>query len=193
MTHVGLRGPARHEIEAICVQFGDGQSMNSALNDIERLTKAGVLRVAGSYVEVIPPLLANRLTLAIVRGRITELYSLLIVLNQSGRLRLLRRLEVLRGDEVDQFWDELLGVNGLLKDPVSLLISDSQLLRLLTDKAPEQVVPYLENWLKELPIKERLTINGGMRRELMCVLEQLLFRRKTHLAAIRSLALLAED
>jgi hypothetical protein len=192
MTHVGLKGSARHEIEVICTQFGDGQLVNTVLNDVERLLKAGVLRAAGSYVEVIPPLFANRLALSTLRGRITELYSLLIVLNQSGRLRLLRRLEVLKGDEVDQFWDKLLGSNGPLKDPVSLLANDSQLLRLLTDKAPERVAPHLENWLKALPVEERRAIGGGTRRELIWILEQLLFRRKTSLAALRSLALLAE-
>ena len=104
----------------------------------------------------------------------------------------MRRLQLLRGDEIDQFWNDLLGPNGLLKDPVSLLITDSQLLRLLTDKAPDRVAPRLENWLRALSIEERLTIDGITRRELMRILEQLLFRRRTSLAALQCLALLAE-
>ena len=64
MTHVGLKGTARKEIEAICSQFGDGQPVNTVLNEVEHLVRAGVLRTAGSYVEVVPPLFANRLALS---------------------------------------------------------------------------------------------------------------------------------
>lgn len=191
LTHVGIRGTPYKEIEVICSLFGRSLQPNEVHNYLLRLMNAGVIRMGGSYVEVLPPLFANSLAVSVLRARFTELYALFAALNQAARLRLIRRLRALKGEEVTLFWNELFGPNGLFKDLPSAL-TNGYLLCLVAGTVPERVSRLVQEGLERMNLKERLSIKGDARRKLMWALEQLLFRKKTSMAAIRCLALLAE-
>lgn len=191
LTHVGIRETPCKEIEVICSLFGGSLQPNTILNYLPRLTNAGIVRRGGSYVEVSPPLFANNLVASALRGRFTELCALFAALNQAARSRLIRRLRAVKGEEVTLFWDELFEPNGLFKDLPSAL-TNGYLLRLVAGTVPKRVSRLVEESLERMNLKERLSITGDARRELMSALEELLFRKKTSMAAIRCLALLAE-
>lgn len=192
LTHVGIRRTACKEIEVICSLFGGNLQPNAVLNNLAQLANAGIVRVGGSYVEVLPPLFANSLAASALQGHFTELCALFATLSQAARLRLIRRLRAVKGSsEVALFWDELFGSNGLFKDLRSALIN-GYLLRLVAGTVPERVSRLVGESLERMSLKERLSITGDARRELMWALDELLFRKKTSAVAIRSLALLAE-
>ena len=191
LTHVGIRGTPYKEIEAICSLFGRSLQPNAVHNYLPRLMNAGIIRMGGSYVEVLPPLFANSLAVSALRARFTELCALFAALNQAARLRLIRRLRALKGEEVTLFWDELFAPNGLFKDLPSAL-TNGYLLRLVAGTVPERVSRLVEEGLERMNLKERLSITGDARRELMWTLEELLFRKETSTLAVRCLALLAE-
>ena len=191
LTHVGIRGAFFKEIEAICTLFGNGIHPNEILNSLPRLESAGIVQIRGSYAEVLPPLFANSLATSALRGRFTELYILFTVLNQAAQLRLIRRLQAVKGDEVSHFWDKLFGPNGLLKD-LPTALANRYLLRPVAEACPERIARLIEEGLKSMALEERFAIVGNVRRELIWAIERLLFCKRTSIAAIRCLAMLAE-
>lgn len=191
LTHVGVRGKPAKELEGICSLFGNNIKPNVILNDLRRLTGAGVVREGGSYVEVLPPLFANRLATSALQGNSDGLFALFATLDQMARMRLLRRLRAIPRDEVAFFWDELFGQDGLFKDLPSAL-RNGYMLRQIAGTVPEKVSHLVESNLLDLSVDERLSIKGSARRELVWTLEELLFRRKTSATAVRYLAMLAE-
>ena len=124
-----------------------------------------------------------------LQGRFTELLLLFVALNQAARLRLIRRLRALKGEEVNRFWDELFGTNGLFKDLPSALAS-GYMLPLVAEAVPERVSLLIEDGLKSICLEEHSSITK--RGELVRTLEQLLFRKKTSATALRCLVMLAE-
>src|SRR6185312_13045014 len=93
MSHVGIDGQAQADAEVVCSNFGI--DLNTLLDSLVRLEAAGVVRVDGSYAEVVPPPLANRLAVRMMRGRSNAIRACFAALSESGRRRLLRRLVVL--------------------------------------------------------------------------------------------------
>jgi hypothetical protein len=195
MTHVGIRHEAAAELGELCRLFGGDIRPNDALNALLQLEEAGLIRVAGSYAEVTPPLLANHLAAAALRGCRAELLALLAALRSTGRDRLLRRLLTVRGDEVMRFWDEfvadLFGPDGELSALPDAL-AHGRLLHLAAQARPEHTARFIEDNLRRLPAQERAALGGNSRAELLHALEELRFRRRTGEAALRCLALLAE-
>jgi len=191
LTHVGIRDQAEKEIEFICKALGDDIQVNTVLNELPSLEKAGIIRIRGLYAEVQPPIFANHLATAALRGRYAELLALLVALDNRARMRFLRRLHALRGDEVGRFWDELFGVGAPFENIESAL-TNAHLLRLVAGARPELVAQVIEDGLKRMNRAERLAIEGTVRRELMWTIEELLFRKKTSESALRCLAMLAE-
>ncbi len=191
LTSVGVRGAPSEEVEKICTMFGDGLPPHKLKRGLPALEKAGVLRFAGSYVEVVPPLLANWLAAAALRDRFTELCMLFAMLSRSARLRLVQRLSLLRAEEVDLFWQSIFGPEGLLNNLPSAL-ANGRLLHLIAGTVPERVSQVVEKGLESMTVDERRQIDVQPRRELIWAIEELLFRERTSASAIRSLALLAE-
>jgi len=190
-SHAGVRGGAEKELELLSSLFGDGLTGNVVVEMVPRLEQAGVVRLAGAYAEVVPPLLANKLASSRLRGRAARLYELFAGLSTGGRSRLIRRLRTVRGEEVEGFWRELLGPGGPLANLRNALKSP-QLLRLIAGTVPGKAAEVVEKGLAAMTFDERLKIVDTPRRDLMWTLEELLFRRQTSLRALRSLALLAE-
>ena len=191
LTYVGVRGAASEEVEKICMLFGDGLTHHKLKRSLSALEKAGVLRFAGSYVEVIPPLLANWLAASALRDRFTELCMLFATLSRSARLRLVERISLLRAEEVDLFWQSIFGSEGLLKDLPSAL-ANGRLLHLVAGTVSERVSSVVEKGLESMTIDERRHMDAQQRRELLWAIEELLFRERTSASAIRSIAMLAE-
>ncbi len=191
LTQVRVRSSVQSEIRLICQEMGEGPNASAVLNALPELSKAGLIRVGGSYVEVLPPLLANRLAAKTLRGRFIELLTLFARLKAKGRSRLVARLAQLRSDEAKQFWNELLGEHGLFPD-IHAALANIHLFRQVSVAVPEWIATFVHNGLQGLSPEERLAIRHTERRELMWVLEELLFRSKTSLTALRSLVLLAE-
>jgi hypothetical protein len=191
LTYVGVRGAPSDEVERICTLFGDGLPLRKLKREVLALEKAGVLRFAGAYVEVIPPLLANRLAAAALSDRFTELCMLFAALSRPARLRLVQRLRMLRSDEVDRFWQKVFGLEGLLKDLPSAL-ENGRFLHLIAGTMPERVSQVVEKGLESMTLDGRRQMEGQQRQELLWAIEEMLFREKTSAAAIRCLALMAE-
>lgn len=189
MTPVGCSGQPAHELQVICQHFGGPIDLNRVLNLIPRFENAGFVRRSGSYVEVVPPLFANYSASCALRGRPSELVSLLAVL--PDKRRLFRRMALLSKDATADFWNDLFGNEGPCRD-LTTALQHSELLRLIAPAVPEQLGKLILQGLEAMSHDERLRIDGGDRRNLMWALEELLFRRRTSEAALRSVGLLAE-
>jgi hypothetical protein len=188
---VGIKRNAIQELEGICRIMGEGVTVNQVLNSLDSLERAGVVRAAGSYVEVIPPILANYLASAALRGRLPELLALFAALGPSGRSRLLQRLRGLKSEDTRPFWDEMFGPQGLLAT-LPAALSNPSLLQLASSVVPARVARLIEDGLMAMSVEERKGINGTARFQLTESIQELLFRRTTSASALRSLRLLAE-
>lgn len=191
LTHIGFRGKPDQELKTVCSLFAPTLQPHVIMNDLRRLENAGVVRLGGSYAEVVPPLFANWLASSMLRQHPLELLALFARLSQPARLRLLRRLRSLPQEDVGIFWEEMFGESGLFKDLSSALASP-YMLRLVAGTVPKNVSRLLETSIRSMSIEDRLSMTGTKRRELVWTLEELLFHRETSKTALRCLALLAE-
>jgi len=191
LTHVGVAGEAREELSLICDSFGGQPSLNTVLNAVPKLVRAGLLRVEGSYVSVQPPPLASGLAASVFRGRTDQLCKMHAALEVAARRRLFRRLAYVQGEDVGVFWDRLLSSGGPLDD-LRVALADPELLHLVSGVVPERTAALILAGLQEMSFEERLSVAGKERRELMWALEQLLFRSVTSARALQSVAMLAE-
>ena len=73
MSHVGIEGEEQVEAETVARHFG--VDLHIILDALERIEAAGFIRRDGSYAEVIPPPLANRLAARVMRGRLQAVKS----------------------------------------------------------------------------------------------------------------------
>lgn len=191
LTHVRVRGEPATELSAICRLFGKSMDTNDVLNALPKLEAAGVLRLAGSYAEVRPPVLASGLATDALRGRLEEVLDLYSALEPPGRQRLIRRLAMVDREQAGLFWDRLFAPGGPLADLQSAL-RDPKLLHLVSGCVPEKAARMISRDLQSMSLEERLAIDGERRRELMWAMEQLLFRERTSAVALRCVAFLAE-
>ncbi|MGJ5072058.1 hypothetical protein [Bradyrhizobium oligotrophicum] len=189
MSHVGIeRDPAR-ELSVLCTAFGSEE--NAVLNAIEPLVAAGFLRRDGSYAEVIPPPLANRLAARTVRGRARAVRQCFFDLADAGRARFLRRLLLLQDEEAQQFWEDMLGTDGPFAT-LDGLIESSRMFRFAAAANGQRAAPVLLRILQGNGLEDRHRIEGDERRDLVYAIEEMLFRDSTSETALRSLILLAE-
>ena len=189
MSHVGIERAAAAELDVICSSFGADR--HSVLDAIETLTAAGFVRLDGSYAEVIPPPLANRLAARTIRGRADAVRRCFIELTDAGRARLLRRLLLLRGNEAQRFWEDLLGDHGPFAT-LDGLAENSQLFRFAAIANGERAAPALLRLLRSGSVDQRRAITDDARRDLVRAIEEMLFREATSETALRGLILLAE-
>jgi hypothetical protein len=189
MSHVGIERDAAREIDILCYAFA--ADPNAVLNAIEPLMAAGFVRRDGSYAEVIPPPLANRLAARTMRGRTQAVRQCFSELADTGRARFLRRLLLLRGNEAQQFWEDFLGDQGSFAT-LDGLIENSRLFRFAAAANGERAAPVLLRLLQGHGLEDRRGVTNDARRDLVYAIEEMLFREPTSEAALRSLILLAE-
>jgi hypothetical protein len=189
MTAVGFSGQAATELRILCDTFGAIRP-NDILARTRMMARSGLLRITGSYLEVVPPVLANYLAETALAGRAGDIPALFLALPPLGRARLLKRLRQLRSEAVQGFWDELFRTGPLAAFRTAL--AEVPLLRLVAPAVPGRVANLLFAGLTEMSLDERLAIEGHVRRDLVWTIEQLLFRTQSALPALRCLALLAE-
>ena len=189
MTAIGINGSVSDELRIVCEIFRT-ISPNDVLSNISIFVGSGFVRQVGNYLEVVPPVLANRAAALGLAGREQELTALLSELSKNGRGRLLRRLQQLPANVLQTFLAELFQ-RGPLRDFTSAL-ANMQLLHLLAPTAPVEAATLIARGLAQMAIEERLQLEPGVRRDLVWTLEELLFRNESSVFAIRSLKLLAE-
>jgi hypothetical protein len=163
---------------------------NDVLSNINPLTRSGFVRHVGNYLEVVPPVLANRAATLCLAGREKELTALLSALPANGRTRLLRRIQQLPGDTLRVFVEELFQ-RGPLRDFANAQ-ENMQLLHLLAPATPIEAVNLIEGGLSKMSVEARLQLDPDIRRNLVWTIEELLFRARTSAAAMHCLRLLAE-
>ena len=189
MSHVGIEGPVRAEGEIIGEQFG--VDLNTLLDSVERLHAAGLIRLDGSYAEVVPPPLANRLAGRMIPGRLSAVRACLSRLSEPGRRRFLRRLVLLQGEEAQRFWNELLGDTGPFTT-LDGIVQDPDLFRFAAAANGARVGPILRRLLKQASVEQRRAIAGEKRRDLFYACEEMLFRDASSAHRLCCLALRAE-
>jgi hypothetical protein len=196
LTHVGVSGKFEAELRVICDLFGEGRQPPKVLATLEVLVQAGLAKRGGSFAEITLPILAHYLAGKLLRGRKDEVFALFGRLDEPARLRFLRQLSQVRGEEVERFWDALFDTGdpdapfGSLK--AALRPGNMHMLPFVAGAVPERTVRLLESGLIGTTREERLVISDEPRRQLMWALEQLLFRSKTSGRALRLIWLLAE-
>jgi hypothetical protein len=189
MSHIGIERDAVGELNVICAAFG--ADPHSVLDAVETLVAAGFVRLDGSYAEVIPPPLANRLAARTIRGRADAVRRCFVNLADAGRARFLRRLLLLRGDEAQRFWEDLLGNQGPFAT-LDGLIENSRLFRFAAIANGERAAPTLLRLLQGGSVEQRRAIADDARRDIVRAVEEMLFREATSETALRSMILLAE-
>lgn len=191
LTHVGISGESGSELKLVCEIFGSGWGPPDALAELLRLEQAGLAKRGGSFAEISIPILASHLVATLLRGQKEGMFALFARLEQAGRLRFLKRLSEVCGEEVDAFWDEMFAPDGPFGNLESAL-QHAHMLRLVSGTVPERTLRLLESGLLTSSVDERRAIAGDERRELMWALDQLLFRSKTGRGAMKLMFLLAE-
>jgi hypothetical protein len=189
MSHVGIEREAVQELNVLCTAFAADQ--NAVLNAIEPVLAAGFLRRDGSYAEVVPPPLANRLAARTMRGRTQAVRLCFSNLADAGRARFLRRLLLLRGDEAQRFWEDLLGGQGPFAT-LDGLVESSRMFRFAAAANGQRAAPVLLHVLQANGVEDRRRVEDDARRDLVYAIEEMLFRDSTSETALRSLILLAE-
>lgn len=196
LTHVGVSGKFESELKVICDLFGDGWQTSTVLSQLGALKQAGLAKRGGSFAEVTIPILANYLAAKLLHGRKNEVFALFGSgrLDRSARLRFVRRLSQVRGNEVTQFWDALFDPNEPAAPFGSFrsALDYAHTLRIIAATVPEHILPLLKAGIINASLQERSAITGEQRREVIWTLEELLFRGKTSAVALRCIAMLAE-
>src|SRR5207248_287723 len=150
-------------------------NLNAAERALERLEAGGLLGIQGPYVELLPPLLANRLAASFLKGRATELAALLATLKPRPRNRLVGRLAALQSEEVTIFSNDLFEAGG----PVSTLdalLEHPHLLDFQVSSAPSISAAFIEGGLRSKDLTQRLDIRGASRRSIVDALQELTYR-----------------
>ncbi|HKW55400.1 MAG TPA: hypothetical protein VJO12_17045 [Stellaceae bacterium] len=189
LSHMGVERDMQAEARTACTHFS--VELHSVLDALERLEAAGFARLDGSYAEVVPPPLANRLAARLIRGRAEALTNCFRALAEPGRRRLLRRLVQLQGDEARRFWDELLDPGGSFAR-LDGILENSDLFRFAAAANGPRVGPMLLGVLQGLSVEQRRAIEGTQRRDIFYAVEEMLFRAPSSEIGLRCLALLAE-
>ena len=189
MSHVGVERDTAAEVNVICASFDADR--HSVLNSLESLVTAGFVRLDGSYAEVIPPPLANRLAARTMRGRPDAVRRCFADLTDAARSRFLRRLMLLRGDEAQRFWEDLLGDQGPFAS-LDGLTGNSRLFRFAAMANGERAAPALLRLLQGGSVEHLRGLADDARRDIVWAVEEMLFRETTSETALRCLILLAE-
>jgi hypothetical protein len=126
-----------------------------------------------------------------MRGRAQAVRQCFFELADAGRTRFLRRLLLLRGEEAQQFWEDLLGGQGPFAT-LDGLIESSRMFRFAAAANRQRAAPVLLRLLQGHGLEDRRGIAGDARRDLVYAIEEMLFRDSTSETALRSLILLAE-
>jgi hypothetical protein len=190
LTRTGLQGGASKELWAICETLGD-PTVNSVLTMLPKLERAGVVRMRGSYAEVIPPFLASHLAETCLRGRSQVISHLWAVLDGKSQKRFIGRLAMLRTEEVKHIWSDLFASDGLLGSGASAL-QHIDLMSQIVGAVPAETARVVREGLNSLSLEERSAIKGDERWRIVHLLDQLLCRKKTSKTALYCFARLAE-
>jgi hypothetical protein len=119
MSHVGVERDVVGELSIICAAFGADQ--HSVLDAVETLVAAGFVRLDGSYAEVIPPPLANRLAGRTIRGVPSRSADVLWICLMRVAPDFSNASSCSASTRRNAFGKTCLGIRGLLRPSTALL------------------------------------------------------------------------
>ena len=198
LPKVGVARSARVEIELICKIFGTDRNfgkvieVQSIIEALPRLKRAGIIASKGAYVQIRSPFLANWLAKKLLEPHRKARNLLFAEMGYSGKIRLIQRLKSMRtSDKNWQFLFRKKNPKGPLCDFQSALMN-TQILIEVVHAQPEKISELIEGGLHNKSVESRRGVTGAARLALVSSLEALLYHEKTRPDAILNLALLAE-
>jgi len=181
-TVVGVDGDVASELDTLSTILG-----TTAANSYQRLDSMrhrGVTVRRGDYIEVQPLPLAARLAARLLESQPSEWLADLFsaVRSEQMQFRFLERLRWLdRSENAQRFADRLLEKLRTLDD----LKNDrgAKLLDQLLHVAPDKAMAVLQRIIGDSGAEELRQLADRGRRDVVCALEKLVFRRNTFVAA----------
>ncbi len=184
---LGVEGEPGKEADAISQALGlQPEKFSSRLRELESL---GLIRSRGRFVEVIPPLLADRVASHALRNPERVLAQLRVTLDEGAFRRFLQRFRDL--PNAREVTEHLLSPTGWFPD-VNALVSGAKHLEILAPAAPGMALRCLERLLGSLQAAALQHIEGDARRSIVRTLENLALRSVTFIGSARLLLALAE-
>ena len=106
MTRFDIQGPRPNEVEEICRILDRNMEPAAVLRAVPRFRDAQVVHQTGHFLEVVPEILAEELTMDALREHPENADSLVRAFGNSGRLRITGQREYLPAgeDEIDWLW-----------------------------------------------------------------------------------------
>ncbi len=185
---LGVEGEPGKEADIVSRVLGLAPEVFGA--QLHQLESLGLVRARGRFVEVTPPLLADRLAAQALREPERVLAELRLALAEGAFLRLLERFRDL--PKARDVVERLLSPEGWFPN-VEALVSSAEYMRILAPAAPRSALRCLERLLAPLPASDlQTTIAGDTRRTIVSTLEHLALRSATFIGAARLLLTLAE-
>jgi hypothetical protein len=185
---LGVEGEPGKEADIVSRVLGLAPEVFGA--QLHQLESLGLVRARGRFVEVTPPLLADRLAAQALREPERVLAELRLALAEGAFLRLLERFRDL--PKARDVVERLLSPEGWFPN-VEALVSSAEHMRILAPAAPGSALRCLERLLAPLPASDlQTTIAGDTRRTIVSTLEHLVLRSATFMGAARLLLALAE-
>lgn len=185
---LGVEGEPGKEADIVSRVLGLAPEVFGA--QLHQLESLGLVRTRGRFVEVTPPLLADRLAAQALREPERVLAELRLALAEGAFLRLLERFRDL--PKARDVVERLLSPEGWFPN-VGALVSSAEHMRILAPAAPGSALRCLERLLAPLPASDlQTTVAGDTRRTIVSTLEHLALRSATFTGAARLLLALAE-
>lgn len=184
---LGMEGEPGKEADAISRALGlDPESFSAHVRELESL---GLIKRRGRFVEVIPPLLADRVASLALRNPEGMLADLHFSLDEGAFRRFLHRFRDL--PNAREVTERLLSPSGWFPG-VNELVSEAKHLEILAPAAPLAALRCLERLLGPLHAADLQDVEGDARRSIIWTLENLALRSVTFLGAAQLLLALAE-
>ncbi|MCI0603469.1 hypothetical protein L0156_10715 [bacterium] len=185
LTHVNVAGNAS-ELSLMCRIFGEGRTENRALLTLDKLEELGVITRSSTSVRVTFPILATHLASELLKRQSDKLFLLFAKLDESGRYRLIKRLNELHelhSQEVQIFFENLFVMQGLFQSQEEIL-ENIGLLALVADSTPGRTMEKIASLCHSMSFGSASERNV---RQIVQILEKLAFHSKTSANAIITL------
>jgi len=186
-TFVGIAGSDKEELRKICTAF-KFDNFSEIIEKIEELKNTGVVNIKGSFCEVRPPLLANKLAREVFSTDSDQLLDAFSIFDEKQRLRFIKRIKMIPPADLEKFWATFFCEDGDFENFNKALVN-IELLKHVAIASPLNVIELLEKGFEEKGDLSKLK----ERSELKWIVEDLLFISETSKRAIVLMALLAKN
>jgi hypothetical protein len=185
---LGTAGDPGKETDAITQALGlNAETFSARLLELEKI---GLIRRRGRFIEVVPPILAERVATQALRNPDTMLAQLRLSLDEGAFRRFLRRFRDL--PNAREVIERLFSQGDWFPNLDSLIIHAKHF-EILAPAAPTAALRSLEELLTPLPPSTMAEISDDSRRSIVSTLERLALRSATFTGAAKLLLALAEN